>query len=530
MNTLSNSVLSDVSEDQHTVIAWKVKNASPKVASVRIRCMLPAVHLDSIGINSIIVQSGETLSSFEGISALVFVKTFSKEDWKLAIRAMKANVPIVIDLCDNIFVSGYGGDLYDLNWGCFHHIAKLASLIVTTNKGLEDLIREKSGNTARTCVIYDQLETRNDIDVIYSSLESWRDHPVVVPRKSLGDVLGECRSAIRTTHIRLEALLRYNLSIKNGSNLTISRASALPSKLVRRPARGLEVLMHSILYRTARKVAPKSRFVTHYKKRITRNKLPSPPPLSKRSVDEAASERSEPAIRYSGQNIDLSATNSSTIGPGVTHPFFADSPATGSGETTADLPQVIWFGNQGVNNGKYGMNYSKFGMQSLLLIKKELVDAYNRTPFKLLVVSKSKRMYEEFIAPFPIPTLYRNWDPYTIFDDINTSSVCIIPNPKDEFSMYKSPNRALLSLSLGVPVVAASIPSFEPLKDCIVTDDWVEGISGYLEDRNKASDDVILGNRLIEDMYSGSAIANSWATLLERLQEAPHGKGINSVK
>ena len=88
------------------VIAWKVGAANPRIASVRYRCFMPIEGLAERGISSVVLETGETFRDFSDILALIFVKSFSREDAVLAARAREASVPIILDLCDHIFIKG----------------------------------------------------------------------------------------------------------------------------------------------------------------------------------------------------------------------------------------------------------------------------------------------------------------------------------------------------------------------------------------------------------------------------------------
>ena len=102
------------SYSSHTV-AWKVFRYSPRVASVRYRCILPMLALADSGWRSIVFEEGEALLE-TSLSALIFVKSFSKSDLALARRLHARGVPIILDLCDNIFVEGYAVDALVKPW------------------------------------------------------------------------------------------------------------------------------------------------------------------------------------------------------------------------------------------------------------------------------------------------------------------------------------------------------------------------------------------------------------------------------
>ncbi len=179
-----------------------------------------------------------------------------------------------------------------------------------------------------------------------------------------------------------------------------------------------------------------------------------------------------------------------------------------NGGSPAGARRIIWFGNHG------GVPYSDYGMLSLLPIATAIGEVASRLPITLLVVSDSLKTYRQHIETLPFPTEYRNWSPIGVFEHIRDSDLCILPNSLDRFSVAKSANRAVLALSLGVPVVATAIPSLEPLRSCLIFDDWKTGMMTYLSDPERAAADVARGQRLIGELYSPAAIAAKWSELL----------------
>ncbi len=170
--------------------------------------------------------------------------------------------------------------------------------------------------------------------------------------------------------------------------------------------------------------------------------------------------------------------------------------------------RIIWFGN-------HGAPHSKFGMPSLAGIVDALAAVNDIIPIELVVVSNNHPRFKELFANTPFPSFYREWRIRSIFDHVSTADVCVLPNPKDHFSIGKSPNRALLALALGVPVVAEFIPSFTALQGCMVFDDWIGGITDYLSRPERAARDVLQARAIIRKRFSKQVIAAAWQQLLE---------------
>lgn len=174
----------------------------------------------------------------------------------------------------------------------------------------------------------------------------------------------------------------------------------------------------------------------------------------------------------------------------------------------AHRKRVIWFGN-------HGAPHSKFGMPSLAGIVGVLGAVNEVIPIELVVVSNNYPRFKDLFGKTSFPVLYREWELRSIFDHVSTADVCVLPNPKDDFSIGKSPNRALLALAQGVPVVADFIPSLSALQGCMMFDDWIGGISTYLSDPERAAKDVLRAREIIRQRFSKRAVTDAWQQVIE---------------
>ena len=91
---------------QQFTIGWKVSTLNLDLASLRYRAILPMLALDRFGIKGKIFNNPNR-DSLISLDALVIVKSFTFEDYWLAQEAVKMKVPIIFDLCDNIFIDQY---------------------------------------------------------------------------------------------------------------------------------------------------------------------------------------------------------------------------------------------------------------------------------------------------------------------------------------------------------------------------------------------------------------------------------------
>lgn len=131
--------MNSFSGDRPLVVGWCVASLSLNVASVRYRAVLPIVALEYAGHTCEIFThaSSVDLARFD---VLVVVKDFSVETYGIVQKAHALNIPVVLDLCDNIFVDGYGKNSASLPRDMFLGMAKYANAIVTTTQPLAEII------------------------------------------------------------------------------------------------------------------------------------------------------------------------------------------------------------------------------------------------------------------------------------------------------------------------------------------------------------------------------------------------------
>lgn len=124
-------------------VGWKVHSLAGNMASVRYRALLPVAALEPAGIRSRVFGDGSE-AHLEGLDALVIVKSFTPDDLRLAQTARRRGMPVVFDLCDNIFVEGYAGRTSGLTIAdVFLTIAEHASCIVTPTEPLARTVRAR---------------------------------------------------------------------------------------------------------------------------------------------------------------------------------------------------------------------------------------------------------------------------------------------------------------------------------------------------------------------------------------------------
>jgi hypothetical protein len=190
-----------------------------------------------------------------------------------------------------------------------------------------------------------------------------------------------------------------------------------------------------------------------------------------------------------------------------TKAVLAPSVKVGSSQKTSQKT-LLWFGNHGAPHGE-------FGMLTLLPIMPEIIRVAKKVPIKLIIVSNNEEKYRRHFSDLPFPSEYKNWNALGIFDDVKAADICLIPNSRDAFSHTKSPNRAVLSLYHGTPVVATGVPALEDFKHCVAVDDWEGGVLSYLQDPAKVAHDIDNAQSVIERKYVLPVVAKGWAELLK---------------
>ena len=147
----------NLNNERHLAVGWKVSSLSPSIASVRYRALLPMLALEDRGVQCRLFSDGN-LNNLRGLDVLVIVKSFTADDICLAQEAQARGIPVVFDLCDNIFIDGYGKA--DGHPGAvFLSIANYATAIVTTTEPLADEIRRHVGSSVPVYIVPDGIET-----------------------------------------------------------------------------------------------------------------------------------------------------------------------------------------------------------------------------------------------------------------------------------------------------------------------------------------------------------------------------------
>lgn len=121
-------------------VLWKVSSLSADLASVRYRALLPALGLQAAGIASTFTVTARVDLLEQSIRAVVIVKSFAADDLVLASEAKTRGIPVVYDLCDNIFVPGYRGKGDSSPAEMFEQIARYCVAVTVPTAALRDVV------------------------------------------------------------------------------------------------------------------------------------------------------------------------------------------------------------------------------------------------------------------------------------------------------------------------------------------------------------------------------------------------------
>ena len=173
---------------------------------------------------------------------------------------------------------------------------------------------------------------------------------------------------------------------------------------------------------------------------------------------------------------------------------------------------LVWFGNHQGSHRDSGLVH----IQKLRTLLENIDQQYGVT---LTVISNSREAFDKIFSGWSVPLFYLDWSPYTFFEAMRMHAITIIPIERNEFTKVKTNNRVVLSLYLGLAVVADSIDSYREFSQCISLDDWEGGLVSYISDPVLRRAHVEEGRKLIAEKYSLPVIAGQWQALFDRIRQ-----------
>ncbi|MEM7213607.1 MAG: hypothetical protein AAF479_17270 [Pseudomonadota bacterium] len=137
-----------------------------------------------------------------------------------------------------------------------------------------------------------------------------------------------------------------------------------------------------------------------------------------------------------------------------------------------DRIRLVWFGNPGTPA-------RGFGVVDLGSRMDQLNRFGSKFPIELTAVSKNEEVIRTHTQHAEFPVRYVPWSFEGIAGLLRQHDICVLPINRNAFTECKSPNRLILALRLGLPVVADSIPSYEEFSSFVTLDHWQGGLTAY---------------------------------------------------
>ncbi|OQW71713.1 MAG: hypothetical protein BVN35_15360 [Proteobacteria bacterium ST_bin11] len=430
-------------------IGWKVSTLNLKLASLRYRVLIPVLALKEHEIESRIIYRLNS-SSLTGLDALIIVKSFTLEDYYLAHEAVKIGVPVIFDLCDNIFIGEYKGKHSLSPSEIFLQISNIASAIVVSTDPLALIVKKKISRDIPIYVVPDGIETAEIVEKAKRLL--------TVPQI----IEGFCRFLIQLKRPVEQVGVKFSF-FNTASPIGILQG--LLKELVSFTKRAFCIAKRYLYWRFWMKLS-----YSYYDRNLRKLLTGVPSKLNPKDLSEITVEK----------HLSLSPSSS----------------------------KIVWFGS-------HGADHANFGMLDLLIIREELEKLACELPLELIVVSNNFSKFKQYISPMSIPTRYVEWTADSMTEYLQKADVVVIPNSLDEFSICKSANRTVLALSNNVPVVATSTPALLDLKDCIVLNDFENGLRRYLNDSGFAQQHVQKGQELIGELFGLQTIGKLWNAVID---------------
>lgn len=185
--------------------------------------------------------------------------------------------------------------------------------------------------------------------------------------------------------------------------------------------------------------------------------------------------------------------------------------------------RLVWYGG-------YGSEHPPAGLIDLPRVFLNL-EAFNaQRPVELTVISNSEEMFRKYVANVSFPTKYHEWRLDTFAEIFRQQDVCIIPLALNPFTACKTNNRLVLSLLMGVPVIADPIPSYEEFRDFVLFGDWPNSLRTYASDPELRRQQVRAGQRYIRSKYTKERVISQWSALFDQVLGKERARSFGPVE
>lgn len=140
-------------------IGWKVSTLNSNLASLRYRALIPILALEKRSIKCRVFSNVRNVS-LQNLDVLVIVKSFTIDDYCLAHKAADLGIPVIFDLCDNVFIENYTHSNKLSPTNIFLMIARLANAITVTTEPLAEVVKAQIGSSIPVYVVPDGVENK----------------------------------------------------------------------------------------------------------------------------------------------------------------------------------------------------------------------------------------------------------------------------------------------------------------------------------------------------------------------------------
>jgi hypothetical protein len=171
--------------------------------------------------------------------------------------------------------------------------------------------------------------------------------------------------------------------------------------------------------------------------------------------------------------------------------------------------RLVWFGSS-------GSEAPRFGMIDLQKIIPDLNAINKKISLQLSVISNSKAKYLLYTAGAEFPTDYYQWNKRTFPYQMVRNDITLIPIEVNPFTFCKTNNRPVLSMLLGLPVIATRIPSYEGLSEFVLFENWQQNIERYATNPALREKHVQEGYHFIMKNFNNQVIIQHWIKLIEK--------------
>ena len=179
--------------------------------------------------------------------------------------------------------------------------------------------------------------------------------------------------------------------------------------------------------------------------------------------------------------------------------------------------RVGWYGGAGSENPPSGIIDLPRAFPYL-----EALNA--QTPVELAVISNSEEWFRKYVREVSFPAHYYEWRLDTFAHIFRRQDVCIIPLGVNPFTTCKTNNRLVLSLLMGVPVLADKIPSYEEFHDFVLFSDWANNLRTYAAHPELRRQHVRAGQHYIRAKYNKDRVVSQWSALFEQILGKERGR------